>query len=407
MNADGAFYCVNVGVGETYIPAFVLAVGFGDVVAGLVATVPLLAGAIIQLLSPLAVRRIGSLRVWVVLTATAQAMSYVPLIVAALLGSAPLWLVFAAPTLYWASGLASTPAWNTWAGRLVPSRILATYFSRRAGLSQMCLLLGLLAGGLTLQAAAGRGIVVSVFAALFGAAMLSRFASAWCLASQTEPPMGLREHRLVTLREMGRRIRHGADGRLLTYLIVMQAMAQIATPYFTPCMLSRIEFSYAEYMALVAMMYVTRAVVTPYLGRLAERFGAYRLLLIGAVGVVALPVLWLVSSAFSYLLGLQMAAGVAWGAHELATSLLFLQAIREDERTSVLTTYNFFNSLATVGGALLGGLILHTFGSTWDGYSVLFTVSTIGRAAVIIVLVRVVLIAARRTRDLGRLDHDA
>ena len=37
---DGAAYGGMVGVGETYLPAFVLAVGLGEVAAGLVTTVP-------------------------------------------------------------------------------------------------------------------------------------------------------------------------------------------------------------------------------------------------------------------------------------------------------------------------------------------------------------------------------
>lgn len=55
-----------VGCGETYLPAFALAAGFGPVAAGLVATIPLLAGAIAQLITPLAVVRLGTNRGWVV-----------------------------------------------------------------------------------------------------------------------------------------------------------------------------------------------------------------------------------------------------------------------------------------------------------------------------------------------------
>ena len=40
MTADGAFFSLNVGSGERYIPAFALAVGSGDVLGGLVAVVP-------------------------------------------------------------------------------------------------------------------------------------------------------------------------------------------------------------------------------------------------------------------------------------------------------------------------------------------------------------------------------
>jgi hypothetical protein len=49
-----------VGFGETYPPAFVLAVGLGEIMAGLIASVPLLAGGLMQLASPAGVRILGS-----------------------------------------------------------------------------------------------------------------------------------------------------------------------------------------------------------------------------------------------------------------------------------------------------------------------------------------------------------
>ena len=61
-----------VGLGETYIPAFVLAAGLGEVAAGLIATLPPLAGAVFQLVTPLAVRHLHSYRRWVVACAALQ-----------------------------------------------------------------------------------------------------------------------------------------------------------------------------------------------------------------------------------------------------------------------------------------------------------------------------------------------
>jgi len=49
---DGTVYSVMVGIGEAYVPAFALAIGVGDIAAGLLASVPLLAGAALQLLAP-------------------------------------------------------------------------------------------------------------------------------------------------------------------------------------------------------------------------------------------------------------------------------------------------------------------------------------------------------------------
>src|SRR5436190_8030520 len=64
--SDAAAFSVMVGIGETYIPAFVLALGMGEIAAGLIASIPLLAGAILQMISPAAVAWLGSNRRWVV-----------------------------------------------------------------------------------------------------------------------------------------------------------------------------------------------------------------------------------------------------------------------------------------------------------------------------------------------------
>jgi hypothetical protein len=70
ITADGAFFSAMVGLGETYVPAFALAVGLGEVVAGLIATLPMLAGAVFQLVTPWAVRHLRSYRRWIVLCAS-------------------------------------------------------------------------------------------------------------------------------------------------------------------------------------------------------------------------------------------------------------------------------------------------------------------------------------------------
>src|SRR5262245_19494775 len=86
---DGLTYNVMVGIGETYLPAFALALGLGEVVAGLMATLPMLAGAAMQLATPWAIRRVGSHRIWVVGCACAQAVSFLPLMAIALAGHVP------------------------------------------------------------------------------------------------------------------------------------------------------------------------------------------------------------------------------------------------------------------------------------------------------------------------------
>jgi len=377
-----------VGMGETYLPAFVLAIGMGQVAAGLIATVPLLAGAVLQLVSPAAVRRLGSHRRWVVACALCQALSFLPLCVAALVGGIPVAAVFLVSAIYWGSGMGTGPAWNTWVGAIVPSRIRPRYFARRTRMSQVCTLVGFLAGGASLQLGSQYQRPLLAFAVLFLTAAICRFISAGFLACQSEPEPPGRHHRDVPALEFVARFRDGGDGRLLVYLLSVTTAVQISGPYFTPYMLGPLGLSYAQYVTLIAVSFAAKIVALPIFGTLAQRFGARRLLWIGGLGIVPISLLWVFSDRFMYLFAVQILSGLTWAAYELAMFLLFFETIRPEERTSVLTTYNFANALATVLGSIVGGALLALLGKSPSSYLALFAVSCGARLLTLINLAR-------------------
>ncbi len=152
---EASAYGAMVGLGETYLPAFALAMGMGEVTAGLVASVPLLIGGILQTVSPQAIKLIGSYKRWILLTAAIQCLSLVPLVIAALLGRiSPLGL-FVVASVYWFGGLAVGPAWNTWIGHIVPSSIRSRFFAYRIRWAQLLTFSGFIVGGVLLESYIG------------------------------------------------------------------------------------------------------------------------------------------------------------------------------------------------------------------------------------------------------------
>lgn len=380
IHTDAIAASVMVGTGETYIAAFALALGLGDIVSGIVASGPLLAGAVLQLVSPYAIRRLGSHRRWVVLNAGLQAASFVPLIIAALAGRLSAFGLLAIATFYWAAGMAAGPAWNTWVGTIVPRSLRARFFARRSRVGQAALLAGLLGGGAILHYAESAGEKLLGFALLFALAGAARGVSSWLLAHQSEPD------------PLVERVTGGLDfapppatpgnRRLLAYLLAVQTGVHIAAPYFTPYMLgeSALGLSYVGYMTLIAASFVSKIAALPWLGHFSAKHGARRLLRLAGVAVVPLPALWTISNDFRYLLAIQLVSGIAWGAHELATFLLFFDAIRPEERTRVLTWFNLASASAMVVGAGLGGWYLNAYGADLPSYATLFWISAGGRA---------------------------
>lgn len=405
---DAAGYSVMVGIGETYFAAFALAVGAGETFAGIIATVPMLCGATLQLLTPWAVARLGSHRRWVVTGVCLQAASLLLMPLAALAAGTSLatWWVFLAATLYWAAGLSTGPSWNTWIEQIIPKQVRPRYFALRARISQTCTLLGFAAGGLALHFGKASGEVLTVFCTILGIAAVCRFGSAALLRMHSEAPGGLQGEREHV--ETGRA--SGAT-RLICYLLAMQTAVQVSGPYFTPYLLSEERMSYFSFMVLFGIAFLAKAVASPFWGRVAHVAGARRLLWIGGIAIVPIAGFWIFSDLFDdydfvlpqlltggarvgvngeflFLCFVQVLSGIAWAAYELAMVLMFFEAIPRASRTRLLTLYNFGNSAATVAGGLIGATILQLLDETHMAYLIVFLASSIGRSLTLPMLLR-------------------
>ncbi len=378
ITGDGTAFSVMQGIGETYLPAFVLALGLGEVAGGLISTVPMLAAALLQMIAPLGVRKFRSHQRWIVFCSYLQAASFLPFVLGALTGKMPLLLVFILASCYWATGLATGPAWNTWMQHLVPSTIRARFFARRTKFTQIGMCVGFVAGGALLQFFGQNGST-TIFAVLFFVAFLGRAISATCLALQTEPSVLRGELPSRPWKQVLANSLSGREGRLLFYLWLVQGAAQISGPYFNPFMLEQLKFSYATYVLILGVSFAAKAITLPLWGRVAHRYGARRLLVIGGVAVVPMSILWLVVHHPIYLLGVQFLAGSAWAAYELAMFLMFFDNIRPEERTGVLTVFNVGHAAATVVGSLIGGAFLWTLGRNVPAYMAIFACSSICR----------------------------
>jgi MFS family permease len=376
---DGIAFSLMVGAGEAYVPAFAHAAGFGPITVSLVATLPMLAGGILQLVSPAAVRRLGSYRRWIVLCARLQAACFIPLLAGALTGRITVTWLFASVACYWAFGMATGPAWNAWVETLVPRPLRTRFFASRARYAQAALLVSVVAAGLVIEAGRGRTDHLLYFAAIFTFAIGARLVSARALARQSDPP-GLASHlRMIPARDVASHLRGTSAARLLAYLLALQVAVQICGPFFTPFMLGPLGLSYVEMMALTSVAFLARIGAMPVLGRAVGRLGAGRVLHIGAAAVIPLPVLWLVSDAFSWLIAVQIAAGFGWAAVEYSTQLAIFENIPRDDRASVLTAFNLAHTLAMAVGSILGAGLFAWAGDLRSTYALLFIVSLAAR----------------------------
>ena len=396
-----------VGIAETYFGAFALALGLGSAGAGLMVTLPVLLGSMLQLVTPWGVRRLGSHKRWIVSAIFIQVgcLLLLPLAGLASIKAVATIIAFGAATLYWAMQFTAGGPWNTWMEELVPLRVRTRFFACRQRTSQACLLTGFAIGGLALQYGRAHELELLVFAAIFLTAAACRAVSGGFMARQSEPSRGKIQEEQISLLQLLRKKGSIPGGRLVVYLLAMQVAVQISGPYFTPFMLKQERWSYVTFMLLIGLSFLGKVLALPLWGRIGQRVGATRLMWIGGLAIVPISGLWLLSEPLTgmrwnvagieiwvrilCIAAIQIISGVAWAAYELAMALQFLHGIPRKQRTSMLTLYHFGNSAAMVVGALIGLAVFQLLGEGHGTYMTLFVLSSIMRGAMVPLLMRV------------------
>lgn len=354
---DGVFHAIMLGVGESYLGAFAVELGHRDTALAVLMTVPLLIGALSQLLSAPLCRALGSRKQLVVLGAAVQAVSHVGFILIAHFGITNFWTLLAVQSLFYVSGTLIAPAWGAWMANLTQGLDRERYFAVRSSAVQGGLLLSYAAGGLLLQRATHTGArhALPMFVLLHAAALLTRCVSAWALSKQDDSAQKLPPERTLTL---FRRALRTSDWKTSTYLWTLMLGAYVSVPFYTPYMLTELRFDYLAFACMTATPILTKAVSYPLFCPLARRFGMRQLMLASGLGVAGVALSWASFRSFTPLLLAQGLSGVAWGALEFTSFQLLLVSAKDDCRAEFLSVANTVGGVVQLGGALIGGFAL-------------------------------------------------
>lgn len=375
------------GAGESSLSPYLLAAGHSAVSSGLITTVPLFLGALLQNLSPSALKRLGSVRRWSVGMAALQGAILLLLGGGALVGGMPLELIFLLASVYWAAGWSVGPAWNTWMDSVIPARLRARFFARRNAFCMLVQWATMMAGSALLMWGQKQGATQAVFAGLFLVAGLARLYSASCMGQQSEPVPLPPDYSVLTFAQALSKVRGQAKARPLIYMLGAQLSMTLAAPFFVPYLKEVRGIGYGGVMLCIAAAIFSRALILPRLGTIARRTGPRRLFAVSGCGLAVVPLLWLLPGlGLPGFLLLQVVAGAFLACYEMAVTLVYLEAIPVGDRTSVLTRFSVVNTFAMLVGSGLGGVFLTAGGNHASAYAALFVLASLARTAALALL---------------------
>jgi MFS family permease len=401
-NVDAFLYSLMVGAGESYLPAYVLSIGMGEVFAGILASLPLVSGAVLQLFTPRLLHKVHSHKYWVVLSTLLQATAFLPLIYFSLTRAPNFWVLFFILTLYWGAGFSAGSAWTFWMGHLVPESKSSKYFSFRARIQQIGIVLGIVGGGVALHNKVAIGPFSSVFSLLFVFAFACRLTSTIVLSKKmyrSEWVLGDQVHRLRDSWSLFWKGQH--KKKFFAYLVPFQVAIYISSPFVTPYMLAQMKMNYGQYMVAIAALMIGKIISLSLMQRAKVNFDGFKIMMAGLILISPLPALWALSEGYFYIVALQILSGMGWACFEVGLALVFFQDLRPEEKVPVLTIYNLLNSVAIIAGTFIGAQLLSLLGAEKTSYWILFAVGALLRTAFCIPVVR----QARRWKKISDQEH--
>ncbi len=353
---DGGWFAVMQGGGENYLSAFALLLHATAFQIGLLSALPQLVGTWTQLLSVKVLNRMPHRKAIILAGAAGQTLLWLPLLALPLLYPAQgPWLLIACAVLYFGMGHFVIPAWNSLITDLVDADKRGVYFARRAKVMAVTSFTALCSAGLILNWAETWNRRWAGFACIFLLAAAARAVSARYLARLDEaavPATREAEFRLLGF------LRHAGSGNLKNFLLfsgLMHACVLIAGPYFVIYMLRDLHFTYLQYAIWLATGILGQFLTLNRWGRIGDRFGNKKVLLVTGLTVPFLPMLYLFSTNFYFIIFINFLGGIIWAGLSLGLQNYVFDSVRAEDRAKGVAVWNSVNAAGWFAGAMFGG----------------------------------------------------
>ncbi|MCB1665909.1 MAG: MFS transporter [Pseudomonadales bacterium] len=348
--------------GDNFFNAFAIYLNASAVQMGWLMAIPQLFGALCQVLSAWLGNYLPR-KPLVVMTARMQTLVVAGLSLLALTRAenSVAWLIGLA-VLYFSCINFIQPQWRAWMGSVVPQRRRGTFFASRTRLTMMASLGIFLSGGALLSLSQRFEVVWLGFALLFAIAATGRGYSSHFLAQMHDPDPSPHPASRKGFWQSIVQLRASLSDKTFRdysfFVAGMQGVVAISAPFFAVYMLRDLEFTYLEYSLNATASILTQFLMLRFWGRFSDRFGNRLVMQFSSVLIPLMPLMWLFSTDYVYLLGVQVLSGFVWSGFSLSTAN-YLYDIRPHRSDFAVyaAMQSALSACAVFMGAILGGLI--------------------------------------------------
>lgn len=354
---DGVAYSVMTGSAESYFSAFAIFLKASTQQVTLLASLPPLLASFSQLAAVYLGQKTGARKELIVAGAIIQLLALACVAIFPILFkdySFALLLGFI--VLYFVGPNLGSPLWGSLMGAIVPENVRGRFFGARTRLSSVASFSSLIVAGLVLQFFDSLAMTYYGFACIYSLGVVARGVSAWQLSQLHDPP-----HTNSIPGDVSNLFSAGffkGQSSFLKFSVFygcMQGAVAISGPLIVIYLLRVLEFSYIELTINTAASVLVQFLVLNRWGRLSDLFGNRIILRLTGFIIPVVPVLWVLSTDFYYLLLVQAISGLLWSGFTLSASNFVYDSTSQNKRAGLMAVHALLAATSVFVGAIFGG----------------------------------------------------
>lgn len=367
---DGLFFALMVSSTESYALYYHAQKGLDGIELGLVATFPILAASLTQLILPRLVPN-DKLGIGLIITLLIQFISVFGIIITTDM-NAPFWYLICFLSLYWIGGQNAGLLWMDFTSHFFDKFEYSKYLASRntfVTFSTMFFYLFFsffLGESLPYKTLFIIGAFARFISIIINIYLVFKFKFKSKSTSEVTPES-----------EDMRKIEKKVIKRFFVWGGFFRLTANISSPFFLTYMIKNLQLSTPSYVWLSAIPFLGRALFLRNWERASQEGRIYYGIQIAAIFISFLPFGWTISNVFAYLVFLQILSGMFWGGMELTQVLMIQQYGHGNTRKLLGIQQAIFTFMGTIGAMIGGGLIELNL-----NFDDIFRISTMGRLIV-------------------------
>jgi len=350
---DGIFASVMTGFTMNYVVPFGLVLGAKNIHVALLNALPQLFSSIAQLRTAEIVERLKSRLKIISLFVFLHGISY--LIVISLLfvpqNFKIQWFIFLT-TLSSVLTAVAAPAWWSLMSDTVDKDKYGEYFAWR----------GKVLGFLSLVSSFIAGWFLGVidnkfmgFIILFFLSGLSRLISGYFISKMDDIETKVSSEKNFSYFDFLKRFKESNFVKYVFFVALFNLGVSISSPFFSVYMLRELKMTYLEYTIVTISTALAGLLFLPFWGKTADKIGNVKVIKVTGLLICLLPILWIFSKNFLYLILINSFAGYVWAGFNLSTVNFIFDVASQETRTRCVGYFNFTNGIFIFLGTMFSG----------------------------------------------------